>query len=348
MNRVNIITLQGRWNYGNRLQNYATSKIYESLGFEAKSLILKDARSLIRSTIKKVCGLSRNDPDRLMSSARRTAFERFDGLMDFESISSPDRISSDGAWYSVGSDQVWSTAYTSRLDRWYFLDAVPREKRIALAPSIGLDSLDVSQMKRLARGVSGFDSLSVREPRGAEIIREACGRSAVVICDPTIALPQEEWRRIADDRLTPTHRYVFAYILGDGKDGKASVLPKVTEGGRIPVVSLSDREQPKEPPAGPAEFISLIANAQHVITDSYHAAVFAVIFQIPLTIIRRSGGLNMFSRLESLGQTLGIGQKMYDSPEFDFDLAGDYEGVRDAIVRERAKFMSYLEMCLNA
>lgn len=55
----------------------------------------------------------------------------------------------------------------------------------------------------------------------------------------------------------------------------------------------------------------------------------------------------MFSRLESLTQTLGIEQKVYGCPGFDFDSAGDYEGVNDAIVRERAKFMAYLEACLN-
>ena len=56
----------------------------------------------------------------------------------------------------------------------------------------------------------------------------------------------------------------------------------------------------------------------------------------------------MFSRLESLAQTLGIGQKVYGTSEFDLNLAGDFEGVSDAIVHERAKFMAYLEACLNA
>lgn len=348
MDRVNIVTLQGRWNYGNRLQNYATSKIYESLGFEVKSLIFKDTRRRIKAMIKRACGMSRNDPEKLMSPDRRVAFERFDELMDFECVSSFERIGGDGAWYSVGSDQVWSTAYAPRLDRWYFLDAVPKEKRIALAPSIGLDLLDTEQMKRLAQGVSGFESLSIREGRGAEIIKEASGRCATVICDPTIALPREEWAKVSDDSLTPVHEYVFTYILGDGGEDKEAVLSEVTEGGMIRVVSLSDHQQPGEPPAGPAEFISLIASARHVVTDSYHAAVFATIFQTPLTIIRRSGGLSMFSRLESLAQTLGIGQKVYGTSEFDLNLAGDFEGVSDAIVHERAKFMAYLEACLNA
>ena len=347
MKRVNIVTLQGKWNYGNRLQNYATFRIYESMGFEARSLVLKDPAERLKTAIKRVFRLSRSDPDRLMSFERRIAFERFDSLMEFEEVSNIEGIGKDDAWYSVGSDQVWSTAYAPKFDRWYFLAAVPKERRIALAPSIGLDSLDADQMKRLAQGVSGFEFLSIREKRGAEIIEEATGRSATVICDPTIALSREEWAKVSNDSLTPKHKYVFSYILGDGGEGKSAVMSEVTKGGTIRVVSLSDHEQPGELPAGPAEFISLIAGAQHVVTDSFHAAVFATIFQTPLTIIRRTGGLSMFSRLESLTQTLGIEQKVYGCPGFDFDSAGDYEGVNDAIVRERAKFMAYLEACLN-
>lgn len=37
--KVGIVTIQNRFNYGNRLQNYATQYVYENLGFEVSSLI---------------------------------------------------------------------------------------------------------------------------------------------------------------------------------------------------------------------------------------------------------------------------------------------------------------------
>ena len=55
----------------------------------------------------------------------------------------------------------------------------------------------------------------------------------------------------------------------------------------------------------------------------------------------------MFSRLEQLADMLGLKQKIYGSPLFDVAQAANYEGVPEAIERERKKFMGYLEMCLD-
>ncbi len=125
------------------------------------------------------------------------------------------------------------------------------------------------------------------------------------------------------------------------------MLESVTRRGEIPVVPLSDRQKPGEPDAGPAEFISLIDNAEHVVTDSFHAAVFASILQTPLTIVHREGGESMFSRLEQLSRMLGIENKVYGSSDFDLARGGDYEGVPEAIERERRRFVEFLEGCLD-
>lgn len=152
---------------------------------------------------------------------------------------------------------------------------------------------------------------------------------------------------MSDERCTPAGPYVFTYLLG-GVGGEAfDVLDKTTNHGRIPVVSLSDRQKPGEPDAGPAEFIDLIDHATHVVTDSFHAAVFSSILHTPLTIVHREGGASMFSRLEQLSEMLGIKEKVYGSSAYDLTKAACYEGVDDAIAREREKFMSYLKGCLD-
>ena len=98
---------------------------------------------------------------------------------------------------------------------------------------------------------------------------------------------------------------------------------------------------------GPSGFISLIQHAQHVVTDSYHAAVFSCIFETPLTVIERVGRPEMFSRMETLAALLGIQGKFYGRPAFDLALSSDYEGVAKAIERERCHFYEYLNGCIN-
>lgn len=353
MKRINvgIITLPGRFNYGNRLQCYAVSRIYSRHGLTSEQLEIAQRFKLRRTMariVRKVLGQERINPESMMSEARKAAFARFDSRVQHRKNVRPDSLLiNEYDLFSVGSDQVWNPSQYAYNEDWYFLSFARAPQRIALAPSLGVESVKSGDVRRISKGVRGFPKISVRENKGAQIIKECSGRNAAVICDPTLVLDAKEWRAVADDYLTPSAPYVFTYLLGGVGESAARILDAVTNLGRLPVVPLSDRQKPEEPDAGPAEFISLIDNAVHVVTDSFHAAVFSSILQTPLTIVRREGGASMFSRLETLAQTLGIEHKVYGSPEFDLSRAGDYEGVPEAIERERVKFMDYLESCLD-
>lgn len=351
---VGIITLPGRFNYGNRLQNYAVTLVWKRLGYEPESLVLAERPNAVRSLkrgVKKILGRSDGpSPESMMSSDRLAAFDRFNEAIPTRRLAALDSSLADAyAVFSAGSDQVWNLNMITYNDDWYFLEFARPEQRIALAPSVGLDSLDSRQARRLAKGVKGFPRLSVREKRGAELIKECSGRDAEVICDPTLVVSPQDWRKTADGRCTPEGEYIFTYLLGGMSNEAKAVLDRVTDHGRIPVIPLTDREKPEEPPAGPAEFIDIIDHASYVVTDSFHASVFSALMETPLTIVRRGGtGGGMFSRLETLAQTLGIQDKIYVSGTLDASRATDYEGVADRIAAERERFMEYLEGCIDA
>lgn len=347
---VGIVTLPGNFNYGNRLQAFATAAIYRSLGYSADVLVPKDDPWSLRAkaTVKRALGRAAPTIESGMSEARLEAFMRFNrstGIVDVACATRGLRNKYD--WFSVGSDQVWNPIYIVGRESWYFLTFARPEQRIALAPSIGLDELTPKQARMVSKGVSGFSRISVRERRGAELIWGCARRGAEIVCDPTIAIAEEEWRGMSDDRLTPREPYVFAYLLGRGCEEAGAVLDELTSRRPLPVVRLSDREGPGEPPAGPSEFLSLIGRASHVVTNSFHAAALSCVMRTPLTIVRRSGATSMFGRLESLVHMLGVEEKVYGSPGFDLRRSGDYDGVSDAIDRERARLFGYLEECLD-
>lgn len=348
---VALITFQGRHNYGNRLQNYATERIYEELGFSPVSLVLnRRERAPIRAkrAVKKLLRKVDIPIEMTLSQERLKAFDSFNSLMTFRIVQDlNDTFVEKYDFFSVGSDQIWYLDPNHIDEDWRFMQFVPPRKRLTISPSLGMDNLGLREGRRLRSYLFEYPYLSVREYEGAEIIKKYVDRDAVVTCDPTLVLPAEKWRAVADDHLTPDDTYVFVYLLGGAGAEANDVLEHVTDHGRIPVVPLSDRQKPGEPDAGPAEFISLVDRATHVVTDSFHAAVFSSILQTPLTIVRREGGASMFSRLETLSKTLGIEEKVCGSPEYDLSRAGDYEGVPEAIDRERQRFMSYLEGCLD-
>ena len=52
--RINIITLQGYFNYGNRLQNYALQEVLKNFSEEAETLILPKASIQTSGTFNKI------------------------------------------------------------------------------------------------------------------------------------------------------------------------------------------------------------------------------------------------------------------------------------------------------
>lgn len=354
--KIGIVTIQNRFNYGNRLQNYATQNILESYGFEVESLVPRmkpGLESRLRCIAKKCLGKEDESRELRMSGERLAAFDEFNELIHFWDVH--DTKGTDVTRFDLivaGSDQIWAMRRFAHGEHWAYLQFAKREQRVALAPSLGLSSVSSIRKRRLARYLEGFESVSVREENGADLIYSVTGQRATVLCDPTLVVDADCWSSLSDDRLTPESPYVFTYLLGERNPEAEDVLNSVTHRGEIPVVSLSDRERPGEPPAGPTHFISLITHASHVVTDSFHAAVFSAIMQVPLTIVHREGGntvySKMFGRLETLANKLSIKEKIYRSPEYDLSRAGDYEGVCEAIGRERRKFVGYLEKCLDA
>lgn len=371
---VGIITLPGEYNYGNRLQLYAQIRAFGSLGFDAEALELRQRKKrflAVKNAVKRALGRPQEEDCATFTTVeRQKAFTRFGANIPTRLFDKPADVPvNDYAYFSCGSDQVWNPSIVSSRDgenvlfrmyhlvsdktksaaflEWYGLNFCPISKRIALAPSIGLDSVDAAQAELIRRSVGNFPHLSVREYAGAEIINGCANRNPEVICDPTLTLRDVEWRSIAEGTLTPKEPYIFTYLLGGVGPSADKIIDEISAGNTMPIIHLTDRARHGEVPAGPAEFISLIDCAAHVVTDSFHAAVFASILQTPLTIVRRGGSTNMFSRLETLCRMLGIENKVADSSNFDLRMAGDYEGVAEAIERERVRFMKYLETCLD-
>lgn len=97
---------------------------------------------------------------------------------------------------------------------------------------------------------------------------------------------------------------------------------------------------------GPDEFIFLIHNAKKIFTDSYHGAIFSIIFHVPLVLCKREGtSVNMTSRFETLFLKLGIDTKQL--PSTINDVQFNYSEIKKRLAQERLEFDNYLQKCLT-
>ncbi|MEG1106997.1 MAG: polysaccharide pyruvyl transferase family protein, partial [Eubacterium sp.] len=105
---------------------------------------------------------------------------------------------------------------------------------------------------------------------------------------------------------------------------------------------------------GPAEFISLIRDAELVITDSFHGTVFSIIYQKnfwSLKINNDSDENNMNSRLYTLFNNLGIENRFLEEVDSTDKVVLlkpiNYEVVNKNLNKLRLDSMAFLEHALN-
>lgn len=200
----------------------------------------------------------------------------------------------------VGSDQVWNAANLDPSD--YLLRETPKDlPGISYAASMGMDAIPDGLLEEYHRGFSRFKAISVRE-RTAKRMVEECGSHAEVVVDPTLLVHRSFWDNFKP-ASPPIKRYVTCCFLLEDIDAMKSALGHFTKesgmnvemfvGGYWRRASLNPDQIRKNRKdfrrwreagvrlrlaAGPAEFASSIAGSSGVVTNSYHALLFSLIY----------------------------------------------------------------------
>ena len=365
--KTGIITLFGEINYGNRLQNYAVSRLLQKYG--GVETIVIQSESNIKKTIREWflnrwgVAFRHKIPYRMSMAARERRFrfvrftEKHIPLRYYKCSSFTDmqKLERDYACFVTGSDQVWNPffwgdAEADRLFNLYFLAFAPDGKRIAFSASIGINTLPEKWKGKFSEEWKKFRAISVREDRGAEIIRECCQIDVPVLIDPTLALSKEEWMSVSDPDVRLPGRYALLCFLGNKTDEYQKMIHAVIEERKLDCVELNNEDCPEYYRLGPDGFLTAVERADIVFTDSFHAAVFSIIFEKPFITFDRLGEEKycMNSRMNTLFGKLGMKGRMYGGENgFDIDIGSlfsfDYTSVKRHLKEEQNIMRDYLD-----
>ena len=209
--------------------------------------------------------------------------------------------------YIVGSDQTWRPKYVYDI-YYYFLGFLPihsKAKRIAYAPSFGVDDweYDEIQTMRCKELAQLFDAISVREQSGVALCKKYLDKDAVHVLDPTLLLKREDYETLLPYRSFDEEHYI-AYSVLDDSEKTQEVLEFIRLELKLPLrrinkSSFNERGNNVEPAI--EDWLMGIRDADFIVTDSFHATVFSIIFNRPfLTIGNRGRGLSRFSSILNL------------------------------------------------
>lgn len=353
---VGVLTIVDLQNYGNRLQNHAVHKIYGDFGIRATTIEISESslraplRNAYYSYLKDLrTGTLRGG--KYKSFAAFTA--RYAPFITVSSRAFPDTLRRFD-FFSVGSDQVWNpndVRLGGSPSGIQLLQGVPKEKKVTLAPSFGVERLPVEWIERYRSWLDDLPTISVREVEGARVVEQLTGRSATVLTDPTMAVGPEYWRSMVRPVSGAPRRYGVKLFLGATSARRRQRIEEFADSTRIDLVDLKDDRDPVARKAGPQEFLSLVANARVVFTDSFHCAVFAFMLDSPVVIFPRSGGgQDMSSRLHTFSSSFGLQDRFYLNDELPIPESMtefDYGEGHERLAGRRREFLDYLRSELD-
>lgn len=360
--KVGIVTISDITNYGNRLQNYAVQKILRTgYGCKTVSLASIEEKSFnngnylawCKEQIARMLCIFPNYAEKRFGNniTRWTNFKRWNNNIKtkiyYKNSCLPTRINNEYDYFVSGSDQVWNYHFVANKFNDYFLQFATAEKKVALSASFGVEEIPENWKNVYRDSLKTFENISVREEAGQAIVKELLGIEVPVLIDPTMMLTKDEWLSVSrKPRVDCSKPYVLKYYLGDeSEEEKIDVWAK--DNG-YEVYELLNEQIPELYSAGPGEFISLIANASLVCSDSFHCIVFSIIFSRPFLVYARQGKENyMTSRLDTLLNKFGFQNRWKHLVSPDDYLKCDYSLVPELLMKEQEKFMEYLSNAIK-
>ena len=365
--RIGKLTLDEYYNYGNKLQNYALQVFLEKYA-ERVDTIWHYPQDLFYIDMTKWgmrrrihYALSEKKSEKRINSwmhdaIRQYRFKQFDDryIHTRYDCSELGGVSGEYDFFVVGSDQVWGPRNGYRPEA-RFLTFAPKEKRISYAASFGVSEIPKEKQESFAEWLRDMAFISVREQRGAEIVKELTGREVPVVVDPTMLLTKEEWGKIEQKPIwvsdeTEHNGYILLYFLSPMADAARKAVHQLAKEKGLDVIELMDEAQLDAYCADPAEFLWLISHAALVYTDSFHGTVFSILNERPFVICQRITKYSMNSRIETLlglfhfEERFGTDSNGY-AVEKPFDM--DFSGIGDILMKERERADRFMRKALG-
>ena len=234
--------------------------------------------------------------------------------------------------YITGSDQVFNYHfYPQKAINAYFLNfGSPDARRISYGASWGMTMLPGKYKKAIEPLLQKFDYVSVREKTGIDLCRE-CGRNdAEWVCDPTLLLDAEKYRAIyrENEIRKPDGKFLLLYMLANECDFDIQTVYDFAASKGLEVVYVTGNgvlDKRKKYFATIPEWLYLVDNAEYVITNSFHCAVFSTIFHKQFGVIPLSGSVGqMNSRFDALFEIREMHKRYVSENDFSIlDIAYD-------------------------
>lgn len=339
--KIGIITFHNSYNCGSMLESYAiqtvvkkicgTSEIINFSNYGQKKLYSPYFKNdSLKNVIKNI--LLMPHIKKIKNNNRKYEEFKKQNFYLSKNYSKIDELKDDD--YSAviaGSDQIWNITIEDGDDA-YFLPWVKKATKIAYAPSFGAKNIMEysNNPNKYRKMICSFDFLSIREKNGSKWIKELCNKDVEVLLDPTLLLEKKDYEKLEYKKFEQKEKYIFFYSPSfDRKickyvkqiankynlkvitwSAKSYYLKMIKTFGFV----LADFENP-------SMYLSLIKNAELVMTTSYHGTIFSTIYRKKFIVIKNGGMYGNDDRVKTLLEQIHMENRLIP---FEFDQNYNY------------------------
>lgn len=361
--KLGIMTFPNSDSYGATLQMYALYHTVQKLGVQPEIIHYHNSymKALHHTAAMQGTGRAKRTlrlmAKKLMHCKQERRFRRFERQMALY----PKRLISrhedllrlkdryDGV--ICGSDQVWNPDITGG-DMSYFLDFCgAHTKRIAYAPSFGIEEFSPAFKAGIRPHLQQFHALSVRETPGRKLVEELTEKTVPVVLDPTFLLPQQDWEQLEQPHAAGNGDYILYYRVRRSDSLTNFCLEKAREQGLKvvfiggnPIKQLKNKQMEYAYDLSPGQLLYLIHHARYVVTNSFHGMAFSIHYKRDFFLELPSVAN---SRLQQLVEATGLQDRVIGPDCAAVDSPVDYDRVYQRIEPERERSLNYLKEAIT-
>lgn len=360
--KVGIISMQRVVNYGSFLQAFGLKKLIESYGHQVVFIDYKYGCPVIPTPFKTVLYQKLRQvgflawcadtllPKSITSSFRKKYNRQFLPVLN---VTYHRNLKEKVDIAVIGSDEVFNCLQGGGVgfSPMLFGQGIRTKKVISYAASFGSATLEglkkYNVEDKLKEFFRSFSDISVRDENSQKIILALTGKNPVINLDPVLVydfeLPKTE---------LPLKDYVILYTYTSRpytSAEKQQILDFCSKNGKKLVAFYNTQDWvPNKIKANPFELLLYFKNADFIITDTFHGAVFSIKYNKNFVCRVRPDNKNKLENLLLQLQKKERQIENYMSLQWYYENAPDYSKTNSIIQQKKMNTQRYLQdnICL--
>lgn len=369
--KIAILTLPLHANYGGILQAYSLQVVLEQMGHEVVHIqhkryqrtsgiryLFRLAYRLFKIVVLRQTKLSlfyitkENKEFKVIGKNTLKFIDKFIKIEYLDDFKDVKRYDFD--CIVVGSDQIWRPCYYTKYgiqEAYLKFSRNMDVKRVSYACSFGADEWEYTPKETSAcrKLIKLFSAVSVRERKGVSLCATYLGVTPTLVVDPTMLLGPDIFCKLINLDYPIPKGSVMAYILDQSKD-KQTILEFISlrlnksiyYSGNVNFDnSRADLKSRVQPPI--EQWLQSFRDCDYIVTDSFHACVFSILFHKPFTVLYNEKRGN--SRIVSLLEMFMLTDRLTNRENVDKVLTAniDWEIIDTILLHEKEESLNYLK-----